>query len=107
MCECVWERKYMNRYLRDSSGGKVIGRPRRGMNEGKKEIFMGKPLKNKNFFVRPVFSRNIGRIFQKPFYHAFMTISEITTEIFANVFVALPAKCLIHVTLGFILILAY
>lgn len=53
---------------------------------------MGKRLKNKTSFVRTVFSRNISRIFQKPFYHAFMTISEITTEIFANVFVALSRK---------------
>lgn len=58
----------------------------------KKEMFMGKPLKNKTTSVRTVFSRNISRIFQKPFYHAFLTISEIITKISANVLVALSHK---------------
>lgn len=55
-------------------------------------MFMGKPLKNKTSFVRTVFSWNVSRMFQKPFYHVFLTISQITTEIFANVFVALFCK---------------
>lgn len=30
VCECVWERKYMDRYQGDSSGGKVMGRQEGG-----------------------------------------------------------------------------
>lgn len=55
-------------------------------------MLMGKPLKNKISFVRTAFSRNISRMFQKPFYHVFLTISQIITLIFANVFVALFCK---------------
>lgn len=57
-------------------------------------MFMGKPVKNKPSFVRTVFSRNISRIFQKPFCHSFLTISEMITGIFANVFVVLSRKVL-------------
>lgn len=93
--ECVWVclgKKVHEQIPRGLFWGKTDGQTTGRINEGKKEMFMDKHLRNKTSFVRTVFSRNISRIFRKPFCHAFLTISEKSTKIFANVFVALSRK---------------
>lgn len=93
--ECVCERSAKESRWIDIKGtllGEKWWVDSKGDKWGEKRNVHGQTFKKKTSFVRPVFSRKISRIFQKPFYHAFITISEITTEMFANVFVALSLK---------------